>query len=811
MTGIICLLPVRNGAEDLPAYLDAAPTFCDAIVALDDGSTDETRALLEQSSLVRILLTNPRRQSYRGWHDGENRNRLLKAAADLEPEWVISIDADERIPPDDARALRTFVRTDAVPGCAYGFQHFRMWGKRRYDPAFTWIYRLFAFRPGEEFPNEPLHFDPVPTSIPGIARIRTTLRVQHFGASDDRRRRARLKKYLEGDPERRYRTDYGHLGATPQDGLPRWPPRPPELPVLLSPDDPRLIPRPAGSAKAAPSVTSATGPSLVALLAARNSERDLGGYLDSVSRFADAVVALDDGSTDRTRRILESHPLVKRVLSNPPSNDYSRWDDAGNRNRLLRAAGDLHPDWVLMLDADERIDADDARALRRFVQEADRGYAYGFKVYRMIEDEDQYDRAGLWVYRLFAYEPGQRLEERRQHGVPVPTSIPQQRWLRTTVRIKHLAGLTEERRRARYEKYLQADPGNVYQRRYSHLLDAPGDVRPWRRRPPDLPVIVDPWNQSGIGELVLEDLDLAAPPLSVVVITRGERQIERAVRSVVEQEAPHPFETIVVVSGSPRSAAHVRERFPQVCVVELPSPVLPGAARNAGLRVATGDYVSFPGSHVRLLPGSLAARIRAHERGYSMVTGTILNGTPTLAGWASYFLDHSTALPGRPSGELSAPPAHCSYSRDLLLEVGGFPPDMRAGEDTVVNTELFSRGYVAYRERDLLLVHHSPCRTPGKLLAHHFLRGRALGRIILEAHGGRERREARRALRRYLGTYVSDRMAKTTRSVRAWGGDLQPVYRRVLPLVFAGVVSAWSGATYELSHRPRLGGRREPR
>ena len=68
---------------------------------------------------------------------------------------------------------------------------------------------------------------------------------------------------------------------------------------------------------------------------------------------------------------------------------------------------------------------------------------------------------------------------------------------------------------------------------------------------------------------------------------------------------------------------------------------------NAGLAVARGRFVSFPGSHVELVAGSLAARLAAHESGYAMVTGTVLNGTLTPAGWAAYFLEHTPALPGR--------------------------------------------------------------------------------------------------------------------------------------------------------------------
>ena len=72
--------------------------------------------------------------------------------------------------------------------------------------------------------------------------------------------------------------------------------------------------------------------------------------------------------------------------------------------------------------------------------------------------------------------------------------------------------------------------------------------------------------------------------------------------------------------------------------------------------------------------------------------------------------------------------------RDLVLAVGGFPEDMRAGEDTVVNRELWRRGHSAFRAQDVSLTHHSRCRTPTRLVRHHYVRGRALGRIMVDDH-----------------------------------------------------------------------------
>src|SRR2546421_582094 len=96
---LACLLPARNCAADLVGYFESVARFADAVVALDDGSTDDTAELLAAQPLVRVVLRNPRRASYAGWDDAANRNRLLTAAADLRPPFIISIDAD----PDSAR------------------------------------------------------------------------------------------------------------------------------------------------------------------------------------------------------------------------------------------------------------------------------------------------------------------------------------------------------------------------------------------------------------------------------------------------------------------------------------------------------------------------------------------------------------------------------------------------------------------------------------------------------------------------------------------------------------------------------------
>ncbi len=297
--------------------------------------------------------------------------------------------------------------------------------------------------------------------------------------------------------------------------------------------------------------------------------------------------------------------------------------------------------------------------------------------------------------------------------------------------------------------------------------------------------------------------------MSAIVISRDDEAIiTRSVASVVGQVCPEPVEIIVVVSGHDGTVRVVRERFPEVTVIALPRPALPGEARNAGLRAARGEFVSFPGSHVELPPGSLTARLNAHRQGFAMVTGATLNGTTTPAGWASYFLDHSGNLPHGEPTALRTPPAHCSYTREALARVGGFPEGVRAGEDTSVNTALFDLGYRALRDPRVLLIHHSPCRTLRLLLRHHFARGRGEGQVAMrEAARTGVWRDGFRRLWRLTRFEPTMRLAEITRRVMTSVEPYPSSYARALPLVSLGAWAAWLGICHAVARTRRESGR----
>lgn len=90
---------VRNEAGRLPAFLDALGDLVDEICITDTGSEDDTLSLLRDRGCVTSSF--PWRNDF-----SAARNAALRPCTG---RWILSLDADERIAPQDRVALRALV------------------------------------------------------------------------------------------------------------------------------------------------------------------------------------------------------------------------------------------------------------------------------------------------------------------------------------------------------------------------------------------------------------------------------------------------------------------------------------------------------------------------------------------------------------------------------------------------------------------------------------------------------------------------------------------------------------------------------
>jgi glycosyltransferase involved in cell wall biosynthesis len=124
-----------NEEIHLPSCL-AALGWCDDVIVVDSFSTDGTEALCRQAG-VRFF-----QNRFRGF--GDQRNWALEHCRPKH-EWVLILDADERVTPELAEELRT--RLAAVSPQVGAFRlrrRFHMWGRwLRHSSLYpTWVVRV---------------------------------------------------------------------------------------------------------------------------------------------------------------------------------------------------------------------------------------------------------------------------------------------------------------------------------------------------------------------------------------------------------------------------------------------------------------------------------------------------------------------------------------------------------------------------------------------------------------------------------------------------------------------------------------------
>jgi glycosyltransferase involved in cell wall biosynthesis len=220
------------------------------------------------------------------------------------------------------------------------------------------------------------------------------------------------------------------------------------------------------------------------------------------------------------------------------------------------------------------------------------------------------------------------------------------------------------------------------------------------------------------------------PELSAILISyRNIATIERAARSLLEQDTSRAYEIILVASGGDGSGELVSTRFPTVNVIEVAERLTPGAARNIGVSKARGDVIAFLAADCLADRRWVEARIDAHERGYAAVAGAVTNGARGGWSWAGHYALFARRLPGWPSRvvRFPDPSAHSlSYRRETLTDLGAFPEDLSVAEDTEMARRLWKANVPIWFDNRVRIAHLG--REGRDVLADQRARGVRLGK-----------------------------------------------------------------------------------
>ncbi|MCC6145694.1 MAG: glycosyltransferase [Candidatus Hydrogenedentes bacterium] len=204
MPRLSVIMIVRNEAHCLGECLESIAAIADEIVVADTGSTDNTCAIAEAHG-ARVFFFE--------WVDdfAAARNATIRHATG---EWLLHMDADEVVAPEDARRIRAFVDRDGEGADALELilanycDEPRAWRWQPADPASPWrrgrsgylpvpLLRLFRNGQGFEY-REPVHENITESLLERGGRIASSdIVIHHYGYGQaGGRGAAKAQRYL---------------------------------------------------------------------------------------------------------------------------------------------------------------------------------------------------------------------------------------------------------------------------------------------------------------------------------------------------------------------------------------------------------------------------------------------------------------------------------------------------------------------------------------------------------------------------------------------------------------------------------------
>jgi glycosyltransferase involved in cell wall biosynthesis len=231
-------------------------------------------------------------------------------------------------------------------------------------------------------------------------------------------------------------------------------------------------------------------PRFLCAMRIKNEAKHIHEVLSRALLLCQRVFVFDDHSTDETSIICKSFGERVTVFSSP----FEGFDEARDKNYLLKKIIDTNPEWVLWIDGDEVLERNGPQILKAATGSARAVGAYYLRIAYVWNDSQHVRIDG--IYGQFKRLSLFRLKDQPVHRLCFPTTgfggnlhcgnVPQgligeSRDL--DVRLKHLGYMTREQRQAKYVWYTTIDPNNQLEDNYRHLAEirgarfAPGPVQ----------------------------------------------------------------------------------------------------------------------------------------------------------------------------------------------------------------------------------------------------------------------------------------------------------------------------------------------
>ena len=222
---------------------------------------------------------------------------------------------------------------------------------------------------------------------------------------------------------------------------------------------------------------------IVVMYRVKNEERWIEQSIKSVYDFCDEIVVFDDNSIDNTKKICTQFDKVVEIHSKTDST----FDEARDRNLLLKMAVKRKPDVLLSLDGDEIFLPASGKIIEEEIDilHAEE-HVFEFQLFTLWDRCNQIRVDGafssFWQKRMF------RLKDQPSdlkiidspypgnfHCGSIPTNtVGIDNSVKSNAKIFHCASFDESLRKKKHDWYVSRDPDNPLTDNYQHMLGAKG-------------------------------------------------------------------------------------------------------------------------------------------------------------------------------------------------------------------------------------------------------------------------------------------------------------------------------------------------
>ncbi len=157
----------------------------------------------------------------------------------------------------------------------------------------------------------------------------------------------------------------------------------------------------------------------------------------------------------------------------------------------------------------------------------------------------------------------------------------------------------------------------------------------------------------------------------IIACVNGLPVIDECLTALEKEQNSFDVEIIVANSCRDGTTEHIQKKFPDVKLLDFSERLSIPELRAIGMVKATGDILAIIEDHCNVQKDWFKEILKAHDKGYKAVGGTVVNGSvDRIVDWAVFLCEYSAIMPPMPQGEVDGITGNnASYRREILEKV----------------------------------------------------------------------------------------------------------------------------------------------